>query len=334
MAAAMPTVQETVRQCILTSRKNETLQEAAISAPGISTLMEITSPDSAQGPVPQNGQETHGGPTKHPSSLMTTANFLISKSFSGESWSSYKNIFLTYKQFLQDHIDKAANPLSHLVSYIAHFFTQGLAASTARIHISALSLIFQLGGHQDLTQHFIIKKHLQCYSNFIKGLLHAMYVLTLSAFLRVGEITKTGKLNQHFLLVKHINITASPNQENSIDLTIPHCKHSIRPIFLQISRNLENPLLCPVRALQYFMQIRKHASQNEALFSFMDGNPVSHRFFTKNLQNSFALCGLDTKRYQSHSFRIGAATAAADLGPSDIHIQTWAVGNQQLLKNT
>lgn len=93
---------------------------------------------------------------------MTTADFLISKSLSEESRSSYKNIFLTYKQFLQNHVDKAANPLvpklSHLVAYIAHCFTQGLAASTTRTHISALSFIFQLGGHQDLTQHFIIKK--------------------------------------------------------------------------------------------------------------------------------------------------------------------------------
>lgn len=116
-------------------------------------------------------------------------------------------------------------------------------------------------------------------SAFIKALLHAMYVLAFSAFLRVGEITKTGKLNQRFLLVKHINFTACPNQENSIELTIPHCKHSIRPTSLQISRNLENPLLCPVRAVQYFMQIRKHTSPNEALFSFMDGNPVSRQFF-------------------------------------------------------
>lgn len=130
-------------------------------------------------------------------------------------------------------------------------------------------------------------------SAFIKALLHAMYVLAFSAFLRVGEITKTGKLNQHFLLVKHINFTACPNQENSIELTIPHCKHSIRPTSLQISRNLENPLLCPVRAVQYFMQIRKHTSPNEALFSFMDGNPVSRQFFTENLQNSLAFCGLD-----------------------------------------
>lgn len=156
MAAAMPIVQETVRQCILNSKQKETSQDAVTSAPGTSTLMEITSPDSAiQGPVPQNGQEAHSGSTRTPSSLMTTADFLISKSLSEELRSSYKNIFLTYKQFLQNHVDKAANPLvpklSHLVAYIAHCFTQGLAASTTRTHISALSFIFQLGGYQDLT---------------------------------------------------------------------------------------------------------------------------------------------------------------------------------------
>lgn len=151
----------------------------------------------------------------------------------------------------------------------------------------------------------------------MKALLHAMYVLAFSAvFIRVGEITKTGKLNQHYLLLKHIKISDSPNKESSIELTIPHCKHSIRPTSLHIRQNLENSLLCPVIPLQHFMQIRKHSSQKEALFSFMDGNPVSRQFFTDQLQNSLFFLSLGTKLYQSHSFRIGADTAAADL--SDI----------------
>lgn len=71
----------------------------------------------------------------------------------------------------------------------------------------------------------------------IKSLLHAMYVLAVSAFLRVGKIAKKGKLNQHFFLVKHIYFTASPNLENSIELTIPHFKLSIRPTSLHIRQN-------------------------------------------------------------------------------------------------
>lgn len=73
------------------------------------------------------------------------------------------------------------------------------------------------------------------------------------------------------------------------------------------------------------MQTRKHSSQTEALFSFMDGNPV---FFIENLQYSLAFCGLDTKQNQSHSFRLGAASAAAVLGASGIQIQNMAYGNQ------
>lgn len=38
----------------------------------------------------------------------------------------------------------------------------------------------------------------------IKALLHAMYVFAVSTFFRVGEINKTGKLNQHYLIVSKI----------------------------------------------------------------------------------------------------------------------------------
>lgn len=55
---------------------------------------------------------THINPTITPSSVMITADFLISKLLSEESRSSYKNNFLSYKQFPHDHIDKAANPLA------------------------------------------------------------------------------------------------------------------------------------------------------------------------------------------------------------------------------
>lgn len=47
MAAAMFIVPKTVRQCILNSRQNTTSQDEVTSAPGISTLMEITSPGTS-----------------------------------------------------------------------------------------------------------------------------------------------------------------------------------------------------------------------------------------------------------------------------------------------
>lgn len=158
-----------------------------------------------------------------------TADSLIGKSLSKESRLSYKKIFQGYQQFIYNEIDKTAHPLppslSHLVLYIAHCFTKGLAAATTRTHISALGFIFQLGGFPDITQHFVIKKQLQGFakvkpsqdlrlpitspilskitsaiphvvnSAFLVSLFQAMFLLASCAFLRVGEITKTGKAN-------------------------------------------------------------------------------------------------------------------------------------------
>lgn len=268
--------------------------------------------------------------------------------------SSYRNIFATYKSSIHDQIDKNSSPLppslSHLLMYIAHCYQQGLAASTTRTHISALSFTFQLGGYQDLTQNFLIKKQLQGFSKvrptidnrlpitpdilarivsalpstttsaFISTLLHAMYVLAFCAFIRVGEITKTSVAKQHYLLAKHVTLKNDP-LDKSIELKIPHFKHSSQSTTLHIQQNTTNPQLCPFAALHNFSKVRNHESPLEPLFSFMDGSPVSRQFFTEQLRLALAFCGLDTIQYQSHSFRIGAATFAAASGSSDIQIQ-------------
>lgn len=234
--------------------------------------------------------------------------------------------------------------------YIANCYRQGLAASTTRTHLSALSFTFQLSGYNDITQHFWVKKQLQGYSKvkpandsrlpitphilskivyalphttssaFTSILLHAMYVLAYSAFLRVGEITKTGKSKQHYLLRKHLNFIDEPLTGHFIELIIPHFKHSTSPTTLHIQSNTKNPMLCPYLTCQKYASFRGYQSPDEPLFSFMDSTPVSRQFFTDNLRLGLAFCGLDLQLYKAHSFRIGAASMAAASGSSDIQI--------------
>jgi hypothetical protein len=80
--------------------------------------------------------------------------------------------------------------------------------------------------------------------------------------------------------------------------------------------------MCPCTHLINFLRMRKHSSPLEPLFSFMDGQPVPKSFFTQHLRSALAFCNLDLQRYQSHSFRIGAATTAAALGFSELQIQS------------
>ena len=53
----------------------------------------------------------------------------------------------------------------------------------------------------------------------------------------------------------------------------------------------------------------------------MDGTPISRTYFTQQLNISLIGCGLDTKLYKGHSFRIGAATTTAIDGVSEQKIR-------------
>ena len=57
------------------------------------------------------------------------------------------------------------------------------------------------------------------------------------------------------------------------------------------------------------------------LFCFADGSPVKTSQFTQQLQQALNFCGLDSTKYKSHSFRIGAASLAAEKGLSDAQIR-------------
>ena len=55
------------------------------------------------------------------------------------------------------------------------------------------------------------------------------------------------------------------------------------------------------------------------LFCLADGSAVKSEVFTRRLKGALAF--LDCSRYKSHSFRIGAASLAAENGMSDAQIR-------------
>ena len=118
--------------------------------------------------VPSDGQRELSGPSSSTTALKRTADWKISSSLSSDSLGLYRRVFSAYKSFVSESVDNHVQPLppvlSHLVLYIAHCYRQGLAASTTKTHISALSYTFQIAGYPDLTQHFLVKKQLQGFS--------------------------------------------------------------------------------------------------------------------------------------------------------------------------
>ncbi len=77
--------------------------------------------------------------------------------------------------------------------------------------------------------------------------------------------------------------------------------------------------LCPVAAVLAYMALRGPGSG--PLFRFQDGRYLTRSRLVANLKQAISGGGVDCSPFSGHSFRSGAATAAAKQGISDATIK-------------
>ena len=78
--------------------------------------------------------------------------------------------------------------------------------------------------------------------------------------------------------------------------------------------------VCPITALLQYIEV--HSSTPGPLFVFCNGQYLTRAALVSNLQAALQKAGLAHTNYNGHSFRIGAATTAAQSGIEDCLIQT------------
>ena len=79
-------------------------------------------------------------------------------------------------------------------------------------------------------------------------------------------------------------------------------------------------ILCPVRAILGYLAIRP--TLPGPLFLFSDGATLSRPRLVDSLRQVLNTAGVDASGYSGHSFRIGAATTAAQMGLGDSLIKS------------
>ena len=140
-------------------------------------------------------------------------------------------------------------------------------------------------------------------------------------FLRIGEITATKPQSIHSNLLYLAHVTrqfCSKGKVVFLVVTFTNYKHNtIRNAFSLILHRQLNA--CPVQSFLDYITVR--GLENGHLFINTDGSPVLRSDFGKVLCSVNRVCGLDPSRYKGHSFRIGAATYAAEQGHSDTQIR-------------
>ena len=78
--------------------------------------------------------------------------------------------------------------------------------------------------------------------------------------------------------------------------------------------------ICPVAGVLAYMVTR--GNQAGPFFRFQDRKPLTKPAFTKEIRTVLETIGLPYQNFAGHSFRIGAATAAAKAGLEDSTIRT------------
>ena len=241
--------------------------------------------------------------------------------------------------------------MSCLALFISYLCARKLAPSTIMSYISAIGYAHKMKGFADPTKAFLIRKLLtavgrnkssdirlpitrQVLHELVESLVHtnssawqrtlfkAMFLVAFYGFFRLGELAIKGPSSVSVVLqYSDIQFLSLDSTVQKVKITISHYKHNAanRPCEIIIDRQSEESF-CPVQSMIDYCRIR--GKQPGSLFCYADMRAVTITKFNIELQRSLAFCGLDSGRYKSHSFRIGAASYAAEQGLSDAQIRS------------
>ena len=137
--------------------------------------------------------------------------------------------------------------------------------------------------------------------------------------MRSGEFTSPSSASDGILSVGDVQV----NSHSDPSVVLIHLRMSKTDVFgagvtLHLGR-VQGPV-CPVKALLgYLAQRGQHPGP---LFCWQDGSPLTRGQLVQEVRSALLGHGLDIRRYNGHSFRIGAATTAAACGFPDSLIQT------------
>lgn len=146
----------------------------------------------------------------------------------------------------------------------------------------------------------------------------AAYCLAFFGFLRVGElVARDAETGAPRLAVGDLLIAQS-----YVTITIRQSKTDPFRRGCDVHIGESGRSVCAVRAVKNYMAARQRTPRREdALLIDLQGRPLRRERFTATLQRCLIGTVPEARRYTAHSFRIGAATSAAQNGVPDWLIQ-------------
>lgn len=272
---------------------------------------------------------------------------LLSVAFAKNSFKTYSTVWNAFCHFAGERSEVPRLPVLSTViqEFIAWLSLRGLASSTIATYVAGVGLYHKLQGYFDPTKDFLVSKLLEgcrrdrktvdqrtpitlpiltrilealphiCASRFEELLFRAAMLCAFFGFMRVGEFTADSKtaLQESVLLLSDVTFDDVGDSGASLLISFRTCKtnHSGTPLVIKLVRAYDS-FLCPVTTLRKFIEVRPVGC--EALFCHFNCEPLTRYQFNAVLQKALGFCGLGDLHIRAHSFRIGAATLAHDMG--------------------
>lgn len=277
--------------------------------------------------------------------------FLLAKGISPATTTAYHSGLRRYTHFCQQ-FQCNLFPLDEttLCRFITHLYEAHLTVSTIRLYLSALRFhqIIRGGADPSLSSfsrlHYVLRGISRSTPKYTRPrrlpitlpILHILYqmwsvtpgfdhtmwwaacCLGFFAFLRCGEFTDSPTQPSQ-ITAADIAIDSRANPRH-MAVTLRHSKTDPfgAGITLHLGRSGTN--ICPISAILAYLTIRP--AHPGSLFLHSNGQPLTRANLISAVREALQGAGLDVTRYSGHSFRIGAATAAAAVGLPDSLIQT------------
>ena len=152
-------------------------------------------------------------------------------------------------------------------------------------------------------------------------MLWAVVTLAFFGFFRSGEITVPSVTAFNPTLHLCWGDVSVDSRETptmiKVHLKVSKCDQFGRGVNVFVGHTEDD--LCPVVAVLNY--IAQRGEQSGPFFCFSDHTPLTKARFITKVREALAAAGVDCSSYSGHSFRIGAATTAAQAGVADSVIQ-------------
>ncbi|CAC5395125.1 unnamed protein product [Mytilus coruscus] len=262
----------------------------------------------------------------------------------------------TFDSFCTEIMNQSLQPpisVATISLFIAFMFKKSYAPSTISTYLSAIAYVHKMMSMPDNTRSFLVEKlvtgtyrlsktfdsRLPITIPILNKLLHsitlvikctydqvlfkAIFLFAFSTFSRVGELVTTKNApNDNVLLLHDVSLSYVQGKAAEVQVCFRKFKRNVRGMPKTILFSHGTAMESAVVAMVEYLKVRPYSAPTEPLFCSVDATPLHRPDFDRILHKCLASCGLDSSRYKGHSFRIGAATDAAERGLSDSQIRS------------